>query len=39
VCRQYRSLSCLLTSRHDSEMLPVHSGNILVARLEDCDSD
>jgi len=39
VCRKYRSLSCLLTSLHDSEMEPVLSASILVARREDCDGD
>jgi len=39
VCRKYRSLSCLPTSLHDSEMEPVLSTSILVARREDCDGD
>jgi hypothetical protein len=39
VCRKYRSLSCLLTGLHDSEMQPVNSANILVARREYCDGD
>jgi hypothetical protein len=39
VCRKYRSLSCLLTGLHDSEMQPANSANILVSRRWDCDSD
>ena len=35
MCRKYRSLSCLLTSLHDSERQPVLPASILVARREE----